>query len=66
MDDIITDAWVDLALYVVEACERCPHIQSALQEYLASEVVRIYTNDWTPYLGPTIYKHEESPERWRK
>ena len=33
-----------------------------LQEYRASKVVRIYTKDWTPYLGLTIYNHKESPE----
>ena len=33
-----------------------------LQEYHASKVVRIYTKDWTPYLGLTIYNHKESPE----
>ena len=33
-----------------------------LQEYHASKVARIYTKDWTPYLGLTIYNHKESPE----
>ena len=33
-----------------------------LQEYHASKVVRIYTKDWTPYLGLNIYNHKESPE----
>ena len=33
-----------------------------LQEYHASKVVRIYTNDWTPYLGLTVHNHKESPE----
>ena len=33
-----------------------------LQEYHASKVVRIYTEDWTPYLGLEIYNHKESPE----
>ena len=33
-----------------------------LQEYQASKVVRIYTKDWTPYLGLTVYNHKESPE----
>ena len=33
-----------------------------LQEYHASKVVRIYTGDWTPYLGLDIYNHKESPE----
>ena len=33
-----------------------------LQEYHAAKVVRIYTKDWTPYLGLTIYNHKESPE----
>ena len=33
-----------------------------LQEYHASKVVRIYTKDWTPYLGLTIHNHKESPE----
>ena len=62
MDYIITDAWVDPALYVVQACERCPYVWWALHEYHASKVVRIYTIDWTPYLGPNVYNHKESPE----
>ena len=33
-----------------------------LQEYHASKVIRIYTKDWTPYLGLTLYNHKESPE----
>ena len=33
-----------------------------LQEYHASKVVRIYTEDWTPYLGLDTYNHKESPE----
>ena len=33
-----------------------------LQEYHASNVVRIYTKEWTPYLGLTIHNHKESPE----
>ena len=33
-----------------------------LQEYHASKVVRIYTKDWTAYLGLDIYNHKESPE----
>ena len=33
-----------------------------LQEYHASKVVRIYTEDWTPYLGLDMYNHKESPE----
>ena len=33
-----------------------------LQEYHASKVVRIYTEDWTPYLGLEIYNHKDSPE----
>ena len=33
-----------------------------LQEYHASKVVQFYTEDWTPYLGLTIYNHKESPE----
>ena len=33
-----------------------------LQEYHASKVVRIYTKDWTPYLGLTIYNYKDSPE----
>ena len=33
-----------------------------LQEYHASKVVRIYTKDWTPYLGLTNYNHKESPD----
>ena len=34
----------------------------ALQEYHASKVVRMYTEDWTPYLGLDIHNHKESPE----
>ena len=33
-----------------------------LQEYHASKVVQIYTEDWTPYLGLKICNHKESPE----
>ena len=33
-----------------------------LQEYHASKVVRIYTKDWTPYLGLTVHNHKASPE----
>ena len=33
-----------------------------LQEYHASRVVRIYTKNWTPYLGLTVHNHKESPE----
>ena len=33
-----------------------------LQEYHASQVVRIYTKDWTPYLGLTTPNHKESPQ----
>ena len=32
------------------------------QEYQASKVIRIYTKDWTPYLGLANYNHKESPE----
>ena len=31
------------------------------QEYLASEVVQFYTEDWKPYLGLDIFNHKESP-----
>jgi len=31
------------------------------QEYLASEVVQFYTEDWKPYLGLEIFNHKESP-----
>ena len=30
-------------------------------EYLASEVVQFYTEDWKPYLGLNIFNHKESP-----
>ena len=33
-----------------------------LQEYHASKVVQIYTEDWTTYLGLEIYNHKESPD----
>ena len=33
-----------------------------LQEYHASKVVRIYTENWTPYLGLETYSHKESLE----
>ena len=32
------------------------------QEYHASNVVRFYTEDWTPYLNLDIPNHKESPE----
>ena len=32
------------------------------QEYLAANVVRFYTEDWTPYLNPDIPNHKESPK----
>jgi len=31
------------------------------QEYIASKVVRFYTEDWKPYLGLDIFNHKESP-----
>ena len=31
------------------------------QEYIASEVVQFYTEDWKPYLGLEIFNHKESP-----
>lgn len=31
------------------------------QEYLASNVVQFYTEDWIPYLGLTVFNHKESP-----
>ncbi|KAF8554794.1 hypothetical protein OG21DRAFT_1603328 [Imleria badia] len=31
------------------------------QEYLASEVVQFYTEDWKPYLGLNTFNHKESP-----
>jgi hypothetical protein len=31
------------------------------QEYLASEVVQFYTEDWKPYLGLDTFNHKESP-----
>ena len=31
------------------------------QEYVASEVVQFYTEDWKPYLGLDIFNHKESP-----
>ncbi|KAI9571003.1 hypothetical protein HD554DRAFT_235697 [Boletus coccyginus] len=31
------------------------------QEYVASKVVRFYTEDWKPYLGLDIFNHKESP-----
>ncbi|KAF8134370.1 hypothetical protein EV363DRAFT_1161183, partial [Boletus edulis] len=31
------------------------------QEYVASEVVQFYTEDWEPYLGLDIFNHKESP-----
>ena len=33
-----------------------------LQEYIASKVVRFYTEDWTPYLDLQLPNHKESPE----
>ena len=30
------------------------------QEYIASEVVQFYTEDWKPYLGLDIFNHKES------
>ena len=30
------------------------------QEYVASEVVQFYTEDWKPYLGLDIFNHKES------
>ncbi|KAN0091421.1 hypothetical protein V8E55_004987 [Tylopilus felleus] len=31
------------------------------QEYLASNVVQFFTEDWKPYLGLNIFNHKESP-----
>ena len=31
------------------------------QEYLASDVVQFYTEDWQPYLGLNLFNHKESP-----
>ena len=31
------------------------------QEYIASEVVQFYTEDWKPYLDLDIFNHKESP-----
>ena len=31
------------------------------QEYIASEVVQFYTEDWKPYLGLDTFNHKESP-----
>ena len=31
------------------------------QEYVASEAVQFYTEDWKPYLGLDIFNHKESP-----
>ncbi|KAI9571647.1 hypothetical protein HD554DRAFT_1800612 [Boletus coccyginus] len=31
------------------------------QEYVASNVVQFYTEDWKPYLGLDIFNHKESP-----
>jgi hypothetical protein len=31
------------------------------QEYVASEVVQFYTEDWKPYLGLDLFNHKESP-----
>ncbi|KAF8127633.1 hypothetical protein EV363DRAFT_1172205 [Boletus edulis] len=33
-----------------------------LQEYVASKIIRFYTEDWTPYLDLTLPNHKESPE----
>ena len=33
-----------------------------LQEYVASKVIRFYTEDWTPYLDLELPNHKESPE----
>ncbi|KAF8555026.1 hypothetical protein OG21DRAFT_1461554 [Imleria badia] len=33
-----------------------------LREYIASKVVRFYTEDWTPYLDLQLPNHKESPE----
>ncbi|KAF8551249.1 hypothetical protein OG21DRAFT_1445453 [Imleria badia] len=33
-----------------------------LQEYVASKVIRFYTEDWTPYLNVGALNHKESPE----
>jgi hypothetical protein len=30
------------------------------QEYIASEVVQFYTEDWKPYLGLNVFNHKES------
>ncbi|KAF8555403.1 hypothetical protein OG21DRAFT_1496267 [Imleria badia] len=32
------------------------------QEYVASEVVQFYTEDWQPYLGLDMFNHKESPK----
>ena len=31
------------------------------QEYVASNIVQFYTEDWKPYLGLDIFNHKESP-----
>ena len=31
------------------------------QEYVASEIVQFFTEDWKPYLGLNIFNHKESP-----
>ena len=31
------------------------------QEYVAAEVVQLYTEDWKPYLGLEIFNHKEDP-----
>ena len=31
------------------------------QEYVASEAVQFYTEDWKPYLGLDLFNHKESP-----
>ena len=33
-----------------------------LQEYVASKVIRFYTEDWTPYLNLDTFNHKESAE----
>ncbi|KAF8439879.1 hypothetical protein L210DRAFT_3352333, partial [Boletus edulis BED1] len=33
-----------------------------LQEYVASKIIRFYTEDWTPYLDLMLPNHKESPE----
>ncbi|KAF8547410.1 TPR-like protein [Imleria badia] len=33
-----------------------------LQEYVATKVIRFYTEDWTPYLNLDTFNHKESPK----